>query len=301
LSKKVKVYLSFEEWGDKMSYVSMKEMLQDAKQKGYAVGAFNIVDYVTTYSAIKAAETRNSPIIIQTSTKTISLYGYKAVVGWVSTLAKNAKVPVALHLDHCKDLGIIQNCIEAGWTSVMIDASSLPFDKNIELTQNVVKMAYGKNISVEGELGAIVGVEDDIFINEQDAHLADPESCLKFIEATEVDVLAPAIGTAHGLYKKEPNVNFNLLSKISSMTNIPLAIHGGTGLSNEIFRKCILAGGAKINISTSIKHTFKNSLLAFWQQFPNNYEPIQAIKYLEEAIMKEVSLFMDVFGSSNKA
>lgn len=283
-----------------LSYVSMKEMINDAKDKGYAIGAFNIVDYITTASVIKAAEIRNSPVIIQTSTKTVSLYGYSAIVGWVKTLAAESGVPVALHLDHCKDLDVIKNCIDAGWSSVMIDASSFSLDENIHMTQQVVEMTRGKDISVEGELGAIVGVEDDIFVHEHDAHLADPETCVKYVKATGVDILAPAIGTAHGIYHKEPDISFNLIEEIALKTCMPLAIHGGTGLSPEVFKMCIKAGGAKVNISTSIKHIFRKSLEQYYQEHPTDFEPVRAIKYLQDAVIKEVSSYIDIFGSMNR-
>ena len=183
----------------------------------------------------------------------------------------------------------------------MIDASSFPLEKNIEMTRKVVDMVKGKDITVEGELGAIVGVEDDIFVKEQDSHLADVETCVKFVDATGIDVLAPAIGTAHGLYHKEPNINFSLLHNISQKVDVPLAIHGGTGLSAEVFKKCIQNGGAKINISTILKHIFRNSFETYYKENPKDYEPVKAIKYLEQSVIASVEEFMDIFGSTNKA
>ena len=278
----------------------MKEMIYDAKDKGYAIGAFNIVDYITTASVIKAAEIKKSPVIIQTSTKTVSLYGYAAIVSWVKTLASESKVPVTLHLDHCKDLDVIKNCIDAGWSSIMIDASSFSLKENIYMTKQVVEMTRGKDITVEGELGAIVGVEDDIFVHEHDSHLTDPETCVNYVKATGIDILAPAIGTAHGLYHNEPNINFDLIKEIAINTNMPLAIHGGTGLSTEVFKMCIKAGGAKVNISTSIKHIFRKSMETYYQEHPTDFEPVRAIKYLENAVIEEVSSYIDIFGSTNR-
>jgi ketose-bisphosphate aldolase len=283
-----------------MSYVNLKAILLDAKKHGYAVGAFNIVDYITTSAVVKAAKNKRSPVIIQTSTKTVALYGYKPIVSWVKTLAEDTDIPVALHLDHCKDLDMIKKCIDAGWSSVMIDASSLPLDDNIEMTKKVVNMAKGKDVTVEGELGAIVGVEDDIFVNEQASHLADPDTCVEYVEATGIDVLAPAIGTAHGVYHKEPNVNFDLLHEIANRVNVPLAIHGGTGLSDDVFKKCIACGGDKINISTEIKHIFRDSFEEYYRANPTDYEPVKAIKYVENQTMHRVESFMNTFGSANK-
>jgi ketose-bisphosphate aldolase len=283
-----------------MSYVNLKEILLDAKKQGYAVGAFNIVDYITTSAVVKAAKNKRSPVIIQTSTKTVALYGYKPIVNWVKTLAEDTNIPVALHLDHCKDLDMIEKCIDAGWSSVMIDASSLPLDDNIEMTKKVVNMAKGKNVTVEGELGAIVGVEDDIFIKEQDSYLADPDVCVKYVAITGIDVLAPAIGTAHGIYHKEPNVNFDLLDEIANKVDVPLAIHGGTGLSDDIFKKCIACGGSKINISTEIKHIFRDSFEKYYRDNPTDYEPVKVIAYVENQTMHRVEGFMNIFGSADR-
>ena len=284
-----------------MSYVNLKAMLADAKQNKYAVGAFNIVDYITTAAIIKAAEQKKSPVIIQTSVKTVKQYGYKPIASWVRTLSEEAVVPVCLHLDHCKDLEVIEKCINAGWSSVMIDASSLPLEENIRLTREVVKLAAPASVSVEGELGAIVGVEDDIFVREQESHLADAESCVEYVRATGVDLLAPAIGTAHGVYHKTPKIDFDLLKKVAAKTGMPLAIHGGTGLTEEVFKKCIRLGGCKINISTNIKHIFRDSFQQYYKSNPTDDEPVRAIKYMEDRVTESVREFMDIFGSIGKA
>ncbi len=284
-----------------MSYVNLRSMLNDARQKRYAIGAFNIVDYTTASAVIKAAERKKSPVIIQTSVKTVKLYGYKPIAGWVRTLAEESSVPVVLHLDHCKDLAVIEKCIDAGWSSVMIDASSFSLEENIRMTRETVKMAASRNVSVEGELGAIVGVEDDIFVNQSESFLADTDSCMVYVKETGIDLLAPAIGTAHGLYHKEPEIDFALLSDIAEKTGMPLAIHGGTGLSEDVFRRCIECGGTKINISTSIKHIFRDSFEKYFKENPGDYEPIRSIKYLEDSATKSIELFMDIFGSSGKA
>lgn len=284
-----------------MSYVNLKEMLLAAKENGYAVGAFNIVDYITTAAVVKAAENKRSPVIIQTSAKTVALYGYAPIANWVKTLAANVSIPVALHLDHCKDLNIIRNCIEAGWSSVMIDASSLPLEENIDMTKKVVAMAKDRNVTVEGELGAIVGVEDDIFVKEQDSHLADPDICVQYVDATGIDVLAPAIGTAHGVYRTQPKINFDLLSEIAQRVRVPLAIHGGTGLSEETFKKCIACGGNKINVSTEIKHVFRDSFEGYYRAHPKDYEPVKILEYVEHEVVQRIENFIDIFGSANKA
>jgi ketose-bisphosphate aldolase len=284
-----------------MGYVNLKAVLSDAQRNKYAVGAFNIVDYITTSAVVKAAAKQNSPVIIQTSVKTIKQFGYKALASWVSMLAEDVSIPVVLHLDHCKDLNVIEKCIKSGWSSVMIDASSFPLEENIRMTREVVGIARKYNVTVEGEVGAIVGVEEDVFVKENESRLADIDSCLKYVNETGVDLLAPAIGTAHGVYRKEPNIDFNLIREISERTKIPLAIHGGTGLSVDIFKKCIENGGTKINISTNIKQVFRTSFEQYYKNNPDDYEPMGTIKYLEDQVIQNVEGYFDIFGSIGRA
>jgi len=284
-----------------MGYVNMREMLERARAGRYAVGAFNIVDMATARAVVKAAENQGSPIIIQTSTKTVRLYGAEPLAGAVCAMAKASSVPVALHLDHCKQRDLIAECIEAGWSSVMFDGSALSFEENVDMTRRVVEMAHPKDVTVEGELGAIVGVEDDIFVREQGAHLADPDQALEFVHETGVDCFAPAIGTAHGVYKGVPKIAYDRLEKISQGCGVPIAIHGGTGLSDEVFQRCIELGGAKINVSTQIKHSFREGLEQFFKDNPEEYEPVKSVGHMLEHVRKMVEGFIERFGSVGKA
>ena len=221
-----------------MAIESMTKMLEDARQGGYGIGAFNILDFNSMKAVIDTAEALKSPVIIQTSVKTVVFWGFAAIIDWYKKLASKAQVPVAIHLDHCKDLAFIRQCIEHGWTSVMIDASSLPFEKNIELSSEVVRLAHAKGVSVEAELGEIGGVEDDLVVSAEEAHLADPNKVFEFLRRVHVDCFAPAIGTAHGMYKGKPKVAFDRLENISQHVETPLALHGGTGLSDDVFKRC---------------------------------------------------------------
>jgi len=153
-----------------MPLENMRAMLSRASAGRYAVGAFNILDYSSAKAVVQAAEELDAPVIIQTSAKTVTFWGSRTLAGWIRELAGGSKAPVALHLDHCKDLDLIRECIDAGWTSVMIDASARPFEENVALSRRVVEMARPKDVTVEAELGAIVGVEDDIHVKEQDSH-----------------------------------------------------------------------------------------------------------------------------------
>ena len=284
-----------------MSLMNMSRMLKKAKESGYAVGAFNILDYNSFKAVVNAAEELNSPVIVQTSVKTVLFWGYGAILSWAKELTEYSKVPVALHLDHCKDIDVIKECIDNGWTSVMIDASSKPFEENLSLSGYVVEIAKQKNVSVEAELGAIGGVEDEINVADDDTRLADPKKAERFCRELSLDCFAPAIGTAHGLYKGEPKIDFERLKVIAETTGIPLALHGGTGLSEKIFKNCIYLGCAKVNISTQLKHTFIDSFVSYQSEHPKEYNPLnglraQYIKLKEDTIEK-----IQLFGSAGQA
>jgi len=284
-----------------MPLENMKAMLSKAAGKGYAVGAFNILDYNSTKAVVQAAEEANAPVIIQTSAKTVIFWGTSAIINWVRQLAGPSGVPIALHLDHCQDLDLIKECIQAGWTSVMIDASSKPFEENLALSQQVVQVSRPKDVTVEAELGAIVGVEDDIHVKEQQAHLADPKQAVRFCRQVKPDCFAPAIGTAHGIYKGEPKIAYDLLEEIATKTAIPIALHGGTGLLDDVFKKCISLGCAKVNISTQLKYAFIDGFVAYHQAHNREYNPLKVIDaqfhQLKAGIIEKIKLF----GSSGKA
>ncbi len=195
----------------------------------------------------------------------------------------------------------IKKCIDHGWTSVMIDASSKPFDENLELTSKVIEMAEPENVSVEAELGAIGGVEDDINVADADARLADPGKAEIFCRELQLDCFAPAIGTAHGIYKGEPKIDFDRLEVIAKKTGIPLALHGGTGLSEEVFKKCISLGCAKVNISTLLKHTLTDSFVAYHTANPEEYNPLKVFGAQYDKLKDAVSEKIKLFGSSGKA
>jgi ketose-bisphosphate aldolase len=284
-----------------MPLENMNVMLGKAKDAGYAVGAFNILDYNSTKAVILAAEETNAPVIIQTSAKTVIYWGTSAIITWVKHLGDSSSVPIVLHLDHCKDLDLIKECIDSGWTSVMIDASSKPFDENISLSRQVVKMARPKNVTVEAELGAIVGVEDDIHVKHQDAHLADPEQAIEFCVKVEPDCFAPAIGTAHGVYKGEPKIAYDLLEEIAAKVAAPLALHGGTGLADDVFKKCISLGCAKVNISTQLKYAFIDGFVAYHNTNNTEYNPLKVIEAQFDALKNGIIEKINLFGSSGKA
>jgi ketose-bisphosphate aldolase len=273
----------------------MNRVLAAAAKEGYAVGAFNPVDYASMKAIVCAAEEENAPVILQTSAKTVRYYGHEALAMWMRELAEKSTIPVVLHLDHGKELEMIRRCIETGWTSVMIDASHLPFEQNLAMSREVVEMATAAGVGVEAELGEIVGVEEDISVSEEDAHLADPDKAEIFCRELELGVFAPAIGTGHGFYKGTPNVAFDLIEEIYRRTATPLALHGGTGLSDEIIQRCIRSGCAKVNISTQLKHAFVDGFSNYHKANPDDYEPLKVLgaqfEFMKQLLRKKIRQF----------
>ncbi len=283
-----------------MAIENMTKMLSTARRQGFAIGAFNILDYISFKAVVDAGRELNSPVIIQTSVKTVQYWGFKTLVSWYRELAGPVSVPVAMHLDHCKDINLIRKCIQNGWTSVMIDASSLPFSENIKLTKQVLRMAHPAGVSVEAELGEIGGVEDDLNVDQSSVKLADPEKAKEFVSKAGVDCFAPAIGTAHGLYKGKPEISFKNLEIIGRQTRIPLALHGGTGLSKEVFSKCISLGCSKVNISTRLKHVLIDSFVEYYNFKSQEYNPLNTFDAQYIALKEVASEYILMFKNPQK-
>jgi len=284
-----------------MPLVNMKPLLRDAMDNGYAVAAFNLVDYGTTKAMVQAAEELNAPVICQTSTKTIQYWSLKEIVSWVRTVAEDSPVPVVLHLDHCKDIEMIEACAKAGWTSIMIDASEFPFEQNLEMSKRVREIAEKYGVGMEAELGQIMGVEDDMHVAEEDSILTDPEDAKKFCDALDLSAFACAVGTAHGFYHGDPVVDFDRIKRINELTKTPMALHGGTGLSDDTFRKAIERGSAKINISTNLKHVFVESFVDYHTAKPKDFEPLRLIDAQYQACKTMFGGFIEKFGGKGRA
>ena len=283
-----------------MSMISIKPMLKIARREAYAVAAFNPVDYASMKAMVMAADELDAPVILQTSAKTIRYYGHEPIANWFKELASAVKVPVALHLDHGKDLDMIRGCIEKGWTSVMIDASDRPFEENLKVSRQVLEMATPAGLGVEAEIGEIGGVEEDIVVDEADAHLADPEEAERFCRELDLGVFAAAIGTAHGYYHGEPKVAFDLIDDIYQRTQTPMALHGGTGLDEETIARCIALGCSKVNISTNLKHVFIDSFAQYHTENPDDYEPLKVLGVQYEALKELFKAKITEFGGVGK-
>lgn len=238
--------------------VSGNEILQKAHKEYYAIGAFNFVNYEMLSSIFEAANDANAPIIVQASEGAIKYLGIEMVVGMVKILSKKyPHIPVALHLDHGTTLESCKSAVEAGFTSVMIDASHHKFDENLELTSKVVEMAHRSGVSVEAELGRLMGIEDNISVSEKDAVLINPKEAEVFVKESKVDSLAPAIGTSHGAFKfkGEPKLDFKRLQEVKKLTNIPLVLHGASAIP-EYVKESFLSTGGDLKGSKGIPFEF---------------------------------------------
>ncbi len=231
-------------------YVTSKEMIFAARKGGYAVPAFNAENLEMVQAIVAAAEKMNSPVMIQTTPSTVKYLTLRQAVAMVRAEAEAAKVPVALHLDHCESYEDVMAAVDAGYTSVMIDGSKLPYEENIAVTRKVVEDAHSKGITVEAELGTVGGKEDG---RSADIAYTDPDEALDFFTRTGVDIFAVAIGTAHGFYKGEPRLNFDLLETLASKIKAPLVLHGGSGIPDEMIRKTIELGINKVNFATELR------------------------------------------------
>jgi len=291
-----------------MSIVNAKEIMIEAAKGKYAVGAFNITDLIQLEGVVDAAVEKKSPLIIQTSVKPSKFLGRDVLVAIFRTIAESAPIPICLHLDHCTDVDYCKACADAGYTNIMIDASKQGYEENIRQTKEVVDYCHSVgNISVEGELGTVSGVEDQIKVAEDEAQLANPTQAVEFVERTGVDIFAPAIGTAHGVYKtKNPKVDFERLATINKLLNgdhvkTPLVVHGGTGLPEDYIQKLIEAGGAKFNVSTELKRTLIDAKYEYITAHREEYDPGKVDVAARDAIRKAVMHWIDMLGSEGKA
>jgi tagatose 1,6-diphosphate aldolase GatY/KbaY len=291
-----------------MSIVNAKEIMVEAAKNGYAVGAFNITDLLQFEAVIDAAVEKKAPVIVQTSVKPSKFLGTNMMVAIYRTLAESAPVPVCLHLDHCTEIDYCKKCADAGYTNIMIDASKQSYEENIRQTKEVVDYCHSVgDISVEGELGTVSGVEDQIKVAEDEAQLANPKQSVEFVERTGVDIFAPAIGTAHGVYKtKNPKIDFERMATIHKMLNgngikTPLVVHGGTGLPEDYIKKLLAAGGAKFNVSTELKHTMIDAKFEYINAHRDEYDPGKIDVVVRDATRKAVMHWIDMLESAGKA
>jgi ketose-bisphosphate aldolase len=290
-----------------MSIVTSQKMLLDALENGYAVGAFNITNFMEMRALIETAVQKRAPLIIQTTEIVARFLGKDAIVSLFKTLAEPVPIPVCLHLDHCSDVRFAKQCADAGYTSIMLDASKNAFADNIKKTQEVCNYCHSLGIPVEGELGTIAGFEDQEAIAEDDASLCRPQEAVAYVAETGVNFLAPAVGTAHGIYKvKNPKLDFERLREIHHRLNaeapkIPLVIHGGTGIPADSARKLIANGVAKFNVSTELKKALIETTYAYISEHRYEYLPERIDVQVKAVVMEKVREWIELLGCAGKA
>ncbi|WP_042351073.1 class II fructose-bisphosphate aldolase [Bacillus massiliigorillae] len=285
-----------------MPLVSMTEMLNKALEGKYAVGQFNINNLEWTQAILAAAEEEKSPVILGVSEGAARhMGGFTTVVMMVKGLLVDMKitVPVAIHLDHGSSFDKCKEAIDAGFTSVMIDASHHPFEENIETTKSVVEYAHSKGVSVEAELGTVGGQEDDVIA--EGVIYADPQECKELVEKTGIDCLAPALGSVHGTYKGLPNLGFKEMEEVRDLTKLPLVLHGGTGIPEADIKKSISLGTSKINVNTENQIAFAKVVREVLAADAEIVDPRKFIQPGRDAIKTTVIGKIREFGSSNKA
>ncbi|MET9386712.1 class II fructose-bisphosphate aldolase [Streptomyces sp. NPDC002928] len=285
-----------------MGVTPLTEILAKPFDERYAVPAINVFNDLTLEAVLAAAVENTSPLIVQTSVKTVRSIGSDVLYAMWTSMTAGIEVPVALHLDHCPEREVITECLRRGWNSVLFDASKLPVEENMRQTVEVVAEARTFGAAVEGEIESITGVEDgigsDIAAEQQDLAVA-----LEFLRTTRVDVFAPAIGNAHGSYKQAPVLDAQRVSDLVAAYPVPIALHGGSGLSDEQFRDLISRGCAKVNISTALKETYMKSNLAFLQTAAERqkWDPPSLFRAVRQDVIELAGSLMRLFGSAGQA
>ena len=285
-----------------MGLVSMKEMLEKARLGHYAVGQFNINNLEWTSAILDEVQKLNAPVILGVSEGAARyMGGYNTIVGMVKgyILDKNITVPVALHLDHGSSFDVCKKCIDAGFTSVMIDASHHSFEDNIAITKSVVDYAHARGVSVEAELGHVGGQEDDV-VSQGDLY-ADPNECKTLVEKAGLDCLAPALGSVHGPYHGEPKLGFVEMKEIADLVQIPLVLHGGSGIPDFQIKKAIECGTCKINVNTECQIEFTKIVRETIANDAKVYDPRKVVGPGKAGIAKVVREKCEIFGCINKA
>lgn len=279
--------------------VTTKEMLLKAQEGNYAVGAFNVENMEMVMAVIAAAEELNAPVIMQTTPSTVKYAGLDYYLANVATAAKNAKVPVAMHLDHGSSFSLAMQALRQGYTSIMIDGSHSVFEENIAITKSVVDACKPLNIPVEAELGKVGGKEDDL--DGGDGGYTDPKEALEFVQKTGVNSLAVAIGTSHGVYKGEPKLDLDRLVEIRKIVDVPLVLHGASGLSEEAVKESIKRGICKVNFATELRIAYTDGVKELLEEKPETIDPKKYGLVGIEKVKELVKNRMMMCGCQNQA
>ncbi|TDF98060.1 class II fructose-bisphosphate aldolase [Paenibacillus piri] len=284
-----------------MNRVTAKELLNDAISRKYAVGAFSAHNAEMVQGILEAAREEHSPVMIQIGQRAIRNSGFGALINAIRWYGAESDVPVIIHLDHGSSYEQAIQAIQSGCTSVMFDGSHYDLSTNISITRDVVRAAHAVGIAVEGELGKIPGVEDDLSVDEKDAYYTDPEQAFYFYKETQVDSLAAAIGSAHGLYKSMPKLDISRLREISGLTQIPVVLHGGSGIPDDQIRQAVENGVAKINVDTELRSAYTQGVREALQQFGESLDVFTYARIGADRMKQIVVDKIRLFGSKGKA
>ncbi len=276
---------------------NLNDLLIAARKNKYAIGGFNFNFYDDALGIVLGAYELSSPAFLMASEGTVKFLGVKKIVNYVKQLKEDFNIPIVLHLDHGKNIEIIKECIKDGFDSIMYDGSLLDFENNIKNTRMIAELCHDRGIPLEGELGRISGIEENV--ENIDDVLTDPDSVVEFIERSKVDSLAIAIGNAHGLYKDKPKLDFERLSKINDISSVPLVLHGGTGIPLEDIKKAIKLGISKVNIGTEIKITYFKTIKRYIGTINKN-DVRHLISTIQNDIKELVKQYIEIFGSFNR-
>jgi len=281
---------------------STQEIVRRAFDGGYGVPAINVVNDLTLEAVLAAADEANAPLIVQTSVKTVRSIGVEVLWSMWQSMVANVKVPVALHLDHCSDRSVISACLAAGWDSVLFDAHELSVEENQRQCIEIVAEARRTGAAVEGEIEGFRRVEEEVGPDsDEDGPTQTLEAAVEFIRATGVDIFAPAIGNAHGLYRARPTLDHQRITDLVEATGIPMALHGGTGLSEDQFRDLIARGCAKVNVSTALKIAYMEANRDYLAAEPEAADPPRLFGHVRARIMAMTTEFIHMFGAAGRA
>ncbi|MCC5890940.1 MAG: class II fructose-bisphosphate aldolase [Alkalibacterium sp.] len=284
-----------------MNYVNGNVMLKHAYENKYAIGAFSAHNVETLLAILEASKKEQAPVMIMIGQKVINTLGLKQMKLMIDAFIEEYKIPVAIHLDHSRNFQQVLEAIQLGFQSVMFDGSSLPFEENAAITKKVVEVARALNIGSEGEIGKIGGTEDDITVDEDEALITTVEEAIEFVNATDVDYLALSIGTAHGIYKKEPKLRFDRLEDISKSIKRPIVLHGGSGVPDDQVKKAINLGVAKVNVDTELREAFTKGIQSIYENNPDEYVLADSLGSGRRAMQAVVEDKIRIFGSSGKS
>lgn len=283
-----------------MYLISNREMLLSAQREGYAVPAFNVHNLETVQVVAETAAAMSSPVILAGTPGTFSYAGTEYLISICKEAARKYRIPLALHLDHHEKQSDIETKVRAGIRSVMIDASHYPLAENIEKVCETVRFCHAFDVSVEAELGRLGGQEDDLNVEEGDSFFTDPVVARHFVNSTRIDSLAVAIGSAHGLYHGEPKLDFSRLGKIRQQVDIPLVLHGASGIPEQMVRQAIELGVCKVNIATELKIAFADAVKQYFSEYPEANDPRKYIVPGKVAMQKVVEEKIRICGSAGR-